>query len=75
VHGAGGGVFWGYSNLADELGMEQPVYGFKSRGLEGEEELDSIEALDEAYLADLFAFQPHGPYRLGRMVGALCCGG
>lgn len=71
VHGAGGGMFWGYSSLAQHLGMDQPVYGFKSRGLEGEEELESIEALAISYIADLRVFQPHGPYRLG----GYCFGG
>jgi amino acid adenylation domain-containing protein len=71
VHGAGGGMFWGYSNLARHLGEDQPVWAFKSRGLEGREELDTIEELAEAYLADLRDFQPRGPYRLG----GYCFGG
>src|SRR5204863_1102936 len=29
VHGAGGGMFWGYVNLARYLGSDQPIYGFK----------------------------------------------
>ena len=71
VHGAGGGMFWGYSNLARHLGPDQPVFAFKSRGLEGREELDNIEALADAYLADLRVFQPRGPYCLG----GYCFGG
>jgi thioesterase domain-containing protein len=71
VHGAGGGMFWGYSNLARHLGLDQPVFAFKSRGLEGKEEFDTIEQLAEAYLADLRIFRPHGPYHLG----GYCFGG
>ena len=71
VHGAGGGMFWGYSNLARELGDDQPLFAFKSRGLEGEEELATIEELAAVYLADLRAFLPHGPYCLG----GYCFGG
>ncbi len=71
VHGAGGGMFWGYSNLARHLGPDQPVFAFKSRGLDGQEELASIEELAEAYLEELRVFQPQGPYYLG----GYCFGG
>ena len=71
VHGAGGGMFWGYSNLARYLGAERPLVAFKSRGMDEEEELDSIEDLAKAYIADLRAFQPSGPYCLG----GYCFGG
>lgn len=71
VHGAGGGMFWGYSNLARHLGMDQPVLAFKSRGLDGLPELETIEALAEAYVSELRAFDSRGPYRLG----GYCFGG
>jgi len=71
VHGAGGGMFWGYNNLARHLGPEQPVFAFKSRGLDGQEEFDNVPALADAYLADLRDFQPRGPYCLG----GYCFGG
>ena len=71
VHGAGGGMFWGYANLARCLGEDQPVYGFKSRGLDGLEEFDTIEDMAAHYIADLRARQPHGPYYLG----GYCFGG
>jgi amino acid adenylation domain-containing protein len=71
VHGAGGGMFWGYGNLARHLGTDQPVFAFKSRGLDGLPELETIEELAEAYLGDLRAFQPEGPYHLG----GYCFGG
>jgi amino acid adenylation domain-containing protein len=71
VHGAGGGMFWGYANLARYLGPEQPVFAFKSRGLDGLEEFATIESMAEAYLTELRAFQPRGPYYLG----GYCFGG
>jgi len=71
VHGAGGGMFWGYANLARHLGDDQPVLAFNSRGLDGGSEYETIEAMAAAYVADLLAFQPHGPYRLG----GYCFGG
>jgi thioesterase domain-containing protein/acyl carrier protein len=71
VHGVGGGMFWGYNNLARRLGEEQPVYGFKSRGMDGLEEFTRIEDIAFKYIADLRAFQPEGPYRLG----GYCFGG
>jgi amino acid adenylation domain-containing protein/FkbH-like protein len=71
VHGAGGGMFWGYVNLSRHLGADQPVYGLKSRGLDGREELGSIEEMAAHYVADIRALQPHGPYHLG----GYCFGG
>ena len=69
VHGAGGGMFWGYVNLARHL--KQPVYGFKSRGLDGLPELESIAEMASQYIADLRRVCPHGPYSLG----GYCFGG
>jgi len=71
VHGIGGGMFWGYANLARYLGTEQPIFAFKSRGLDGLEEFSTIEEMATQYVADLRAFRPHGPYRLG----GYCFGG
>jgi amino acid adenylation domain-containing protein/FkbH-like protein len=71
VHGAGGGMFWGYVNLSRHLGADQPVYGLKSRGLDGREELGSIEEMATQYVTDIRALQPHGPYHLG----GYCFGG
>src|ERR1051326_2185301 len=71
VHGVGGGMFWGYSNLARQLGEDQPIYAFKSRGLDGLEEFTRIEDIAAQYVADLRKFQPQGPYRLG----GYCFGG
>jgi thioesterase domain-containing protein len=71
VHGAGGGMLWGYSNLARHLGSDQPVYCFHSRGLDGLQEHSSIDEMARQYVSDLRAFSPTGPYRLG----GYCFGG
>ncbi|HZO85821.1 MAG TPA: amino acid adenylation domain-containing protein, partial [Verrucomicrobiae bacterium] len=71
VHGVGGGMFWGYSNLARHLDPEQPVFAFKSRGMDGAQEFETIEEMAAHYLVDLRRFQPHGPYYLG----GYCFGG
>lgn len=71
VHGAGGGMVWGYGNLARHLGSDQPVYVFHARGLEGLEEEPTIETMAAAYVSELRAFQPAGPCRLG----GYCFGG
>jgi amino acid adenylation domain-containing protein len=71
VHGAGGGMIWGYANLARHLGPEQPVYAFQSHALDGGEEFASLEEMAAGYVADLRASQPSGPYHLG----GYCFGG
>jgi len=71
VHGVGGGMFWGYTNLARSLGMDQPVYALKSRGMDGGEEFHRIEEMAAHYVEELRAFQPCGPYHLG----GYCFGG
>ncbi|MBW8878989.1 MAG: amino acid adenylation domain-containing protein [Acidobacteria bacterium] len=72
VHAAGGNVFC-YVQLVRHLGAGQPVYSFRASGLEGREvprrRLDTMAA---AYVAELLAFQPRGPYRLaGWSLGGL----
>ena len=71
VHGVGGGMFWGYTNLSRHLGLDQPVYALRSRALAGQEEFGCIEDMAAQYVADLRAFQPQGPYFLG----GYCFGG
>ena len=71
VHGVGGGMFWGYTNLSRHLGEEQPVYAFRSRGTDGRAEFESIEEMAAQYVADLRVFQTQGPYYLG----GYCFGG
>ncbi|MGN6642113.1 MAG: amino acid adenylation domain-containing protein, partial [Verrucomicrobiota bacterium] len=71
VHGAGGGMFWGYINLSRHLGQDQPVYGLRSRGLDGREEFATVEEMAAQYITDLRAVQPRGPYH----IGGYCFGG
>lgn len=71
IHGAGGGMIWGYSNLARHLGKDQPVFAFKSRGLDGQNEPETICQLAGGYVRDLLLLQPNGPYYLG----GYCFGG
>jgi amino acid adenylation domain-containing protein/FkbH-like protein len=71
VHGAGGGMFWGYINLSKHLGPEQPVYALRSRALDGLQEFETIGEMARAYVADLKVAQPAGPYYLG----GYCFGG
>ena len=52
------------------LGGDQPVYGFRARGLDGEEPHDSIEAMAADYVAEIRRIRPHGPY----LIGAQCIG-
>src|SRR5436190_13346859 len=71
VHGAGGDVLWGYANLAAHLPPDQPVYGIKSRGQNGQEEWRTLEEMAMGYLKEVRALQPTGPYYLG----GYCFGG
>ena len=71
VHGAGGGMFWGYVNLSRHLGADQPVYGFKAPDLEDAKARPRLEEMAARYIADLRAIQPRGPYCLG----GYCFGG
>jgi len=71
VHGAEGNVIL-YRELARYLGPDQPVYGFQSRGLDGNGNLRAtIEEMASDYINELVALQPSGPYRLG----GYCLGG
>lgn len=71
IHGAGGGMFWGYVNLSRHLGYDQPVYGLRSREPDAVEQDDTIEQMAARYIADMRAIQPVGPYHLG----GYCFGG
>ncbi len=72
VHGAGGGMFWGYVNLARRLGTDQPVFGLASRGSDGIAEFETIEEMAAHYIpSELRSIQPDGPYYLG----GYCFGG
>lgn len=71
IHGAGGGILWGYANLAKHLAPDQPVYGIESRGLRGLEEFSRVEEMAGHYIQELRRVQPEGPYYLG----GYCFGG
>jgi thioesterase domain-containing protein/acyl carrier protein len=71
VHGAGGGMLWGYANLAKHLDAERPVCAFNSRGIEGLDEFTTIEEMAAHYVEELLKVQRHGPYYLG----GYCFGG
>jgi amino acid adenylation domain-containing protein len=71
VHGIGGGMLWGYANLARHLGTDQPVYAFKACDPAQSEKFDTIEKIAAHYVQELRRFQPKGPYALG----GYCFGG
>jgi amino acid adenylation domain-containing protein len=71
VHGVGGGMLWGYANLARYLGSDQPIYAFKACGPERLGEFDTIEKIAVHYVRALRQLQPEGPYALG----GYCFGG
>ncbi|MEZ4360184.1 MAG: amino acid adenylation domain-containing protein [Kofleriaceae bacterium] len=65
IHPIGGSVFC-YRGLATLLGPAQPVYAFRSQGLEGDgAPLTSVPAMAGRYLEELRKLTPRGPYRLG----------
>jgi len=71
AHGAGGGMLWGYANLAKYLEVERPMYAFNSRASEGLDEFTTIEEMAAHYIQEMRAVQPRGPYHLG----GYCFGG
>ena len=71
VHGAGGGLLWGYQNLAARLGQDRPIYSFQARGHADVERLLTMEDIAARYVKELLALRPHGPYYLG----GYCLGG
>jgi len=65
VHPFGGHVYL-YRNLAHCLGIEQPIWGFKAQGIDGETQpLTQIEEMATNYINALQIVQPTGPYLLG----------
>ena len=65
VPGGGGNVFYLYA-LAHHLGLDRPFYGLQAHGLDGKSEPHgSIEAMAAAYVLEVLATQPEGPYLLG----------
>jgi amino acid adenylation domain-containing protein len=60
------------SNMIAHIGLDQPVYGFRPRGLDGVGEPHaSVEAMAQDYLKEMLAFHPGSPY----LIGGECVGG
>ena len=61
-------------HVASHLGSDQPVWSFESPLLAGEaNRFDGLEEFAAAYVADLLAAQPDGPYWLaGYSFGGIC---
>jgi len=59
--------FYGYmANLVPHLGLDQPVFGFRARGLDGREAPHrSAEEMARDYVDEMRLYQPEGPYFLG----------
>jgi thioesterase domain-containing protein/acyl carrier protein len=64
VHGHSGEVLF-YRDLAGHLGRGQPFFGLQAQGPAGEAARHGLPAMAGAYLAEVRAVQPRGPYYLG----------
>lgn len=65
VHGLGGSVLR-FHELARHITPDQPFYGIQAQGLDGSQPcLATVEDMVAAYLRQLRAAQPVGPYFLG----------
>jgi acyl-CoA synthetase (AMP-forming)/AMP-acid ligase II/thioesterase domain-containing protein/acyl carrier protein len=64
IHGVFGDVTC-FAELARELGDLQPVYGLQAHGLDGcQRPIARVEHMATAYIAEVRAHQPAGPYHL-----------
>jgi aspartate racemase len=64
LHLAPGHVLF-YRDLALRLGLDQPVYGFQPKGLDGSQPYHTgIEEMARHYIKEMRAIQPEGPYYL-----------
>jgi amino acid adenylation domain-containing protein len=69
VHGAGGNVL-NLPEVARALGTEWPFYGLQAGGVDGKTDTQTnIEEMAAAYLVEVRALQPHGPYFLSGYCG------
>lgn len=65
IHGAQGEVLF-LRSLANHLGSDQPFYGIRSPGQNGEiAPLTCIEEMAKLYIEEIKTIQPQGPYLLG----------
>jgi len=54
------------SGFIPHLGLDQPLYGFQPRWVEGNaERYSGVEEAASEFLAELLSVQPNGPYQLG----------
>ena len=72
IHAIGGDVLF-YEPLAEALGLDQPLFAFKSPLIsQAEVQQTSLEELASIYVKELRAFYPQGPYLLaGASLGGL----
>ena len=69
IHGAGGNVL-NFRDLARAMSPSQPVYGVQAAGVDGLTPVHtSIDAMAQAYVAEVVALQPRGPYLLAGYSG------
>lgn len=55
-----------FAHLGEELGDDQPLYGFQPQGLDGVLPVHtSVEEMAAHYIAEMRQVQPRGPYRIG----------
>jgi amino acid adenylation domain-containing protein len=60
------------SRLIPHLGLDQPVFGFRPRWIEGDQEMyASVEEAAREFLAEMRTVQSRGPY----LLGGYCVGG
>jgi thioesterase domain-containing protein/malonyl CoA-acyl carrier protein transacylase/acyl carrier protein len=69
MHGAGGNVL-NFRDLSRAMHPDQPFYGLQASGIDGTSAPHTtIEEMAEAYLTEIRALQPEGPYLLGGYSG------
>jgi thioesterase domain-containing protein len=69
AHGAGGHVL-NFRDLAAAMGRGQPFYGLQARGVDGVlPPHETIQEMAAAYIEEVRAVQPHGPYMFGGYSG------
>ena len=69
VHGAGGNVL-NFRDLSWGLHHDQPFFALQARGVDGTTQLHhSIEDMARAYVEEIRALRPHGPYLLAGYSG------
>lgn len=59
------GMSWCYAGLLPHIDAAHPVYGLQARGiLQPGQRPSTVEEMAAAYVEEMRALQPHGPYRL-----------